>query len=426
MITKVKNLLKDNFIRGTIFLTAVNFVSSFLNYLVHPVLARNLSISQYGDFQALLSFLTLGGVVAGVLSVATTKEVSVLKAEQREGEIRYFQKQINSKLVMVGGLLFFVLALFSVLITDLFHISSIYAVIIVSLFFVYTLPLSVNRGILTGLQKFPSLSINTLLDPLSKFLMVLIFVSALGWGLLGASVALALSGLLPLAFSYYQIKRIGLSDYKHGDSNFFQIFKYSVLVLVFTSIIQLFYNLDMIFVKTVFSPEQAGLYGALLTVGRIIFFVGGAVPLVMFPVLAALVKEDGLRKYATLLKSLALMGSVMLPVVLVMVGWPEFVLKVLVGAKYLSMARYLPIFTLPMTLLTIVMVFTQYFLALSDKKSAFILVGGLAVEVCALSLYHNSISNIIWSLVFSFGFVLLALVFYVIVNYIRDRKMLNI
>ena len=52
MKLNLKDLIKDKFVLGTFFLTVANFGGAFLNYLVHPILTRRLSIAAYGDFHA--------------------------------------------------------------------------------------------------------------------------------------------------------------------------------------------------------------------------------------------------------------------------------------------------------------------------------------------------------------------------------------
>jgi O-antigen/teichoic acid export membrane protein len=193
------------------------------------------------------------------------------------------------------------------------------------------------------------------------------------------------------------------------------------MVLWFTVLAQFFYNFDMLFVKSFFAPEAAGLYGALLTVGRIIYFVGGVVPLVMFPVVANLKNDQSMRRYGVLAKSLALTAALAVPVYLVMYFWPEFVIRIIVGAKYLSIAPYLPGFGLVMLALTLVLILSNYFLALGRRGGLVVMTGAVLLEIILLNLFHGNLTQVIVTLGASFAAAALGLLFLVFFEY-RQAK----
>jgi O-antigen/teichoic acid export membrane protein len=180
----------------------------------------------------------------------------------------------------------------------------------------------------------------------------------------------------------------------------------------------------MLAVKSFFNPETAGLYGALLTIGRIIFFIGAAVPLVMFPVIASLKQDESLRKYQVLGKSLVLMTILAVPPVAFIALFPQLSIKIVVGAKYLSIAPYLPTFTIVILLLTLLTVLAQYFLALAKRRSLIILTAAAVAEIILLFIFHNNIWSIIYSLIFVFGAASLALLALVLSGYLKAKKKL--
>jgi O-antigen/teichoic acid export membrane protein len=244
-------------------------------------------------------------------------------------------------------------------------------------------------------------------------------------GLSGAAWALGLTSFLSFWLSFYQIKRLALPtapvDFHPSLRRFW---RYSLLVLWFMALSQFFYNFDMLFVKSFFSPEEAGFYGALLTIGRIIYFVGGAVPLVMFPVIANLKEDKSLRRYIVLGKSLALMSVLAVPAYLIIALWPEFIIKIIVGTKYLSIVPYLPGFALIMLGLTLVTVLSNYFLALANRRSLVILTFAALGEIILLNLFHNNLLQIIFSLGLVFAAAALGLLFLVGFEYNKAKHRL--
>ncbi|MDP2944308.1 MAG: oligosaccharide flippase family protein [bacterium] len=418
MKLNLKQLLQDKFIRGTFWLTAASFVGSFLAYLVHPILTRHLSIAEYGDFQALLSFITIIGIIGAVVTTVLTKEISLLNAERPE-EINALRRRASSRLLFVGLAVLALIIIFSGSLNNLFKISEPAVLIISSLSLLYIFLLVVNRATLTGVQAFPALSLSNLLDAVGRLSLVILLVVIFPWGLIGAAYSLSFASLAAFLISFWQIKKLKLPAAVAGfKPSLRTMWRYALLVLWFTALFQFFYNFDMLFVKSLFSPEEAGLYGALLTIGRIIFFVGGSIPLVMFPVLAGLQNDKSSRRYKVLGKSLLLMSGLTIPAYLIISLWPELIIRIIVGVKYLSIAPYLPGFALAMLFLTLLTVLSQYFLALAKRRGLVVLTLAALAEIILLTLWHDNISEIVRSLTMVFGGASLAS----IVLLIYERK----
>jgi len=355
-------------------------------------------VAEYGDFQALMSFISLLGIITTVISTTLIREFSVL-AEKNSEEMSALRRRAIKFLFLFGFCLFVLIAFGSHFFSQIFKISESFILMVASVGFLYGFPLVVNRAILTGLQKFPELSLNSFLDALSRFVLIVFFVAFLPYKLFGASIALGFSGLVSFCYSFWQIKKLNLPKEKTKSKvSLKKIWRYGSMVLWFTIVSQFFYNFDMLFVKKMFDPESAGLYGALLTIGRIVYFIGGAVPLVMFPVLAGLKDDISQRKFVVLAKSLGLLSVLAVPSALFLTLFPEFVIKVIVGAKYLQLAEYLPVFSWVMLLFTMVLVVSQYFLALSQKTGLIALSFGAVLELVLLSLFHANFWFIIMDL----------------------------
>ncbi|MEI7451816.1 MAG: oligosaccharide flippase family protein [Candidatus Falkowbacteria bacterium] len=421
LIAKVKTLWADNFLRGTMFLSVVNFFGAFLNYLVHPILARHLSVAQYGDYQALLSFITLLGLMAGVVSCVITREVSSMV--DRQDQIDVLRRKINYYLSGLGIIIFLLVLAAVPFLNTVFKVSHGAALAFASLFLLFFFPLTVNRAVLSGLQKFTALSGNTILDQISRLVLIVLLVIVWPLQIVGAGLALGLSSVPALAVGFWQIKKLQLpkGHYK-SPYDLRSLWRYGLLAILFSVLLQFFYNFDMLFVKAWFSPEEAGLYGALLTIGRIAYFIGGAVPMVMFPVVASFGPSEAMRKYKTLGKSLLLMALMMLPVAGVMIFWPSFVINFVVGAKYLSMAPYLPLFTAVIFLLTFMTVVGQYYLALARRSALYFLLSGAILEIICLGIFHDSLYHFIWALFIAFTINTLGLMVLLGYDYWHDKK----
>ncbi|MCX6794957.1 MAG: oligosaccharide flippase family protein [Candidatus Falkowbacteria bacterium] len=415
--------LSDKFIRGTFWLTAVSFISSAFNYFVHPILTRHLTIAEYGDFQALLSFATIIGIIGAVVATVLTKEISLLNTARPE-EINALRRRASSRLLFVGLAVLALIIIFSGPLNNLFKISEPAVLVISSLSLLYIFSLVVNRATLTGVQAFSALSLSNLLDAVGRLALVILLVVIFPWGLLGAAYSLSFASLAAFLISFWQIKKLKLPAAVAGfKPSLRTMWRYALLVLWFTALYQFFYNFDMLLVKSFFSPEEAGLYGALLTIGRIIYFVGGSIPLVMFPVLAGLQGDKSSRRYKVLGKSLLLMSGLTIPAYLIISLWPEFIIRIVVGVKYLSIAPYLPGFALVMLFLTLLMVLSQYFLALAKRRGLVVLTLAALGEIILLMFWHDNIFEIIRSLGLVFGGASLALIILLVSDFRRARAL---
>ena len=224
-------LLRDKFVRGAFFLTVANFGGAFLNYLVYPILSRHLSVPAYGDFQALLSFTVILGVLAAVVNTTLTKEMSVLAAE-RAGEMNALRHRAIRKFSFLGAAMFVAIVVFILPLNALFHISESNILIIASISFLYAFPLYVNQAVLSAQQNFFALAINNFLGAFSRLFFIILFVAVWPFGLNGAAWALGIAGLAALSLSFYQIKKLKLPTAPHDfQPRLRRFWRYSFLVL---------------------------------------------------------------------------------------------------------------------------------------------------------------------------------------------------
>jgi len=418
MKLSLKKIWQDNFSRGTLILTVVSIGGAALNYLVHPILTRRLSVTEYGDFQALLSFVTILVFVGAVIQTTLTKEIALLK-DTNEGAISILSKRVTRTLWLVGVVVFIVVAFSAPSLTHFFNINSQFGIILVSAILMYLAPLLVNRAILTGLQRFSDLSLSTFLEPAFRLLLIVLLVIVWPLRLTGAAIALGGTSLLAFIISYFQIKKLNLARSTNNPSFFKPVVSYGLLVLWFTVLTQFFFNFDILFVKANFDAQSAGLYGALLTIGRIIFFIGSAIPLAMFPVIANLKKDTSLKKFKVFVQAMGFSLILTVPIASFIAFFPELTIRIIVGAKYLSMASYLPLMTVVFFLETILIVVGQYFLALSRRLSLVYLSFGVLAEIIFLIYFHHTIPEIIFTLIFIFGILDILLFILFIKDYQR-------
>jgi O-antigen/teichoic acid export membrane protein len=133
-------------------------------------------------------------------------------------------------------------------------------------------------------------------------------------------------------------------------------------------------------------PDEAGLYGALFIVAKTIFFAGGILGSVLFSMSAEEHDRNGGVKKDSKLFHHALFLSVLF--VIASVGFfalfPEFVLRIFFGSRYLAGASLLGWFALGSGLYVLVNFFQQYLLSVHRTRVvwgtlAFSILGAIAM-----------------------------------------------
>jgi O-antigen/teichoic acid export membrane protein len=246
---------------------------------------------------------------------------------------------------------------------------------------------------LQGMQRFWALSGNMLLGSGARLLSGLLLVW-LGWGVSGALVASTLAGSLAfigamwiLRPMWQRINRPGLSSgqgvLQYATAAFWGVLTFTVLT-----------NVDVILVKHFFSPEDAGFYSTASTLGRIVLYLPTAVSIVLFPKAAErhAREEDssGLGR-----RSLLLAVLLCLPVVISYFAFPQFILRLLFGTRYLPSASIVGPLGLVMFLFAMVSLILQYYLSIRDQRFVIVVGLGAAGAVIGLYAFHESLSQVL-------------------------------
>jgi O-antigen/teichoic acid export membrane protein len=156
-----------------------------------------------------------------------------------------------------------------------------------------------------------------------------------------------------------------------------------------------FVSSDVILVKHFFSAKDAGLYGGLSLVGKVIFYFTIPVPVVMFPLL---VRRHTLNQSYKKLFYMALL-LVTIPSIFISGFYflfPEFTINIFLGGRdYLQIAPYLGIYGIFLTIYSINNTFLNYFLSIGKTKSAFIVLFFAVLQILGIWLFHESFTQVI-------------------------------
>src|SRR3989339_1037714 len=172
----ILDIFKNRLVRNSAALFAGSMFCAFGNYFYHLIMARMLSVQVYGELESLIALLYIISVPAGTLMMIVTKYVAQYQAEGSLNKVYTLFTSVTRRLLLVSAAGFAAIVILSGYVADFLHLSSTVPVLILALIFIIAIFLSYSRGVLNGLQKFSSTSLNMVIEVISKVALSLAFV----------------------------------------------------------------------------------------------------------------------------------------------------------------------------------------------------------------------------------------------------------
>ncbi len=310
---------KGGFLFLGIVSNACAVLSMGISYLFNILMARSLSLSDFGLLGVAIAYYTILIIPTGSLSTILTREFSKLQKAGKQQEIAFLARKYAKKALLYSGLVTLLV------ITAALALSKPEVAIIVFLVPIGYAAIPLN-SILQSSERIVALSILGLAGAVLKLVFGLAVV-ALGFGLFGAAGAISTSGLLIIATTYLILKD-SLSKTARFKLGLRKALSLTTAILVIQG---LFLYADLFAVQNFLGNGQTGLYNVAETTAKITYFLTGAVILVLLPKMAKLDFTKDKRKIAMLL----LGGTAfLLPPALVLIGFPREIVLFFYGDKF--------------------------------------------------------------------------------------------
>ncbi|MFC1711112.1 oligosaccharide flippase family protein [Patescibacteria group bacterium] len=411
MVNKIKSLLQNYLIKGSLIILIGNLLASVINYLYHLFIGKLLSPSQYGILASFISLSYFTGVFGGALSLAIVNLISPLKNSLVLPAVKSVEK-IFLKISLTAWI---VALLLYPLIKEFLHLQSfgIYFVFSWQIFFSFLI--IIYQATLQAKLKFFKFSILGIWSAVLRICLAVFFVF-LGFQAAGAlgGIVFSLLGTIILGrfFIYKQWQNKStktLKKFKFQND----FWKYSGLTLLTNTALISIYSSDVLLARYFFSSFKSGIYAATSVLGKIIFFASSSLILVAFPLFIKY-KNDNKKLKKIFAYSLFIVlligtiGSIVYKLV------PEFIINSLYNQSYIEAVSLLPSFALFISLAAVLTLIIHFLLAKESKLS---LVVASLTALCQLILNlinHPTLMSLIINSTLSMIFGLLLGVFSVI------------
>lgn len=371
-------------------------IANVAGYLFNLFLARLLGPSDYGTLASLFALAALATTPGAAIVPVAIKYVADLKQTGDNRALRSFIGYLTVRIVILGAA-FLILALsLNNLIAQFLNINNPLLVFTIMVFSSMMFLTTINRGFLQGLQRFGQYSTNVAVEAIVK-LIVGVGLAYLGLRVFGALMGPVIGITAAYLLSGYNLREIIRSP-KSTNFKIQGLKKYGAYSLVVVIFSTLLINSDVILVKHFFPAYEAGLFSSLSTAAKILLFLSTPIVATMFPMIANLVAQKK-KHWRLLLGSLALVLATTVAILAVYIVAPKFVLRILFGSAFTSVAPYLAYYAVGVMFYSLSQVMIQYYLSIKQRVFIFPLVAATVLEVALIWGFHNNFQQVISAIV---------------------------
>ncbi len=376
---------------GSVLMIGGSMGVNVLNYVYHLIMGRLLGPSEYGVLASVYSILYIVSIVPQSASVTIVKFISSAPDQKSRNHIYHRINILVRKVSIVGSVILLLLLPF---LQRFLNIQSIWPVVWIIPVYYFSIVTIANQATLQGVLSFLGVVTTNFLSSFVKLALGVILV-LIGWAAGGAVFAVGAG----VAFSFFLSKQFikGYIQEPGSDENEFEIakfIKYSgpviVQALAFTSL----FTVDLILVKHFFPDHDAGLYAALSTLGKVIFFAASPVTAVMFPLVARR-KSQKQSGRDIFLFSLAVTAVLSFGIAIVYELFPEVTIRLLYGQKYISAANNLVWMGFFIATYTVCQQLVNFFLSVDWVKIVLLPLAAAITQIILIYFFHDSILTVI-------------------------------
>jgi O-antigen/teichoic acid export membrane protein len=403
---KYFSFLANPLFSGSAVMIIGSTIANFLGYVYHLILGRLLGPANYGELAAILSLTGLISALFGFMGVVIVKFISSAQGHEINSYIAWFTK----KAIILGALIFGLTLVVIPFLSQFLHISAKILLLVPVFLFFFVVGFA-YKSFLQGIIKFKEMVIATNVEMGTRVLLA-VFLVSLGFSVFGATLGILLSAVIGFIIAKLYVGKLNhegtIRNFNPGRT----VLTYALPTLLVGIASNSLYSTDVLLVKHFFAPGEAGIYAALSTLGKIIFFGAAPVSVVMFPMVS---KNHSLGKSTKkiFLLSVLLTGAICAGVLFIYLVFPNLAIGLLYGEKFLSASSHLALFGLFMSIFTIDQLIVSFYLSQGKTRtvSYLILLAAIA-QAIGIWFFHGTLGQVISVSMVSVSLLLLSLLIY--------------
>lgn len=397
--SKKTSELKSRFNKNVISKLSFLIIAAIASYAFYFLMARMLSIEDYGLLYSLIALTYLFTVPHETIRTVIARYTVDLATKKKYGKIKYFFITSVKKIFMYSLIAFFVFLALLPLLTKFLRASLAELIIIgSSLLIAFLLP--IIWGLLQGLQKFGHLGMNNSIEGIAKLAIAATLV-LIGLGVSGALISMPLSMLIAFFAGFWPLKKIINAKTEKFKEK--KIIRYSLAAFIIFLFFVAMYSIDVIIARYFFSEKLSGLYSGASLISKFILFISITITRVMFSAVAeqsekSATIEEKHKKGRTILIHAGIYVLILTGILLLIsIFAPQLIINIVLGSKYLEIAPILKYMIIAMGFLSLSSLIIFYNLSIDWNKrlTARILGTFLFLLIALLIVFHNSIMQFV-------------------------------
>ncbi|MFA4931118.1 MAG: oligosaccharide flippase family protein [Patescibacteria group bacterium] len=356
-------------------------------------MGRILSPAEYGTLGALLSIYI---IISTPLSAVQTTAAKLFAQYQTQTEkIKQIYAQLNKYLALISLVSFILFFIFLLFAFNFFNLESRVGLIILAFSLLFMFKLSWNRGVMQGLLNFTDLSVSFAFEGLIKLVvgvgLGVLFLRA-DYTVFSITFSLLIAYLLSLSY-VKKIHALAPPTISTVDINYRELLIEALRMIIGMLGVMFFVSIDVIMAKKYLSADAAGLYTALSTLGKIVFFAPTSIAQVMFPYTSR--EKNKITRLALMKNALLMVIGIVGVITLVYFIFPQPIFNLLFGSKYAGINNLLGIIGIAIGVVSIVQLIINYLLSQPGWQFAWALFVAVIFQSTAYTIWHADVGQMV-------------------------------
>jgi stage V sporulation protein B len=348
-------MFTSTILRKTLVVFIISILSGLLGYIIRLVLARNLTLSDFGLFYSVMTiFVFLSYFIDMGIGFSLSRKIVEFNIKKKYSKINnlissVFYVQILITVFITGILLLFL----NFLSQNYFHT---YAndMLIIGLFWMLFMPLiSVYNSVFVGFKKPEYYALFEFLKSLFILLFIFVFLY-LGYFRLSASLAHFFSMLLLCILFFFIVKNIfpklSFLKFKFDKNSCVDVFKFGLKIGLSNFIWVIIVQLDIFVITYFMTVTDVGIYQIAITISYLLLYIVTSLTSVIYPFFNELYFKDKKEDLANLLRALyKYIAIFQIPFIVFFIIYSKELILLLFTSKYSgasSSLQVLVIFTI--------------------------------------------------------------------------------
>ncbi len=420
MLKKIKSIIFHPFFTSSALMVLGSNFANFLAFVYHLVIGRLLGPVHYGELAAVISLATMFSAIFTFLSTIVIKFASSAKSKTEEN---YIFSWFTQKSFLIALTLFVATLILSPIFSKFLHIE-LKSILIVPFFLFFSLLSLVFRAFLQGLLKFYEMVLSLNAELLLRLILGVLFVY-LGFSVFGAVLGIVISGTAGFFITFYFLKNYKIFLKNNKINIHKEILAYSLPAFLFSLTSTSFLTTDILLAKHFISPQDAGIYASLSTLGKIILYATVPIGAVMFPMVSKRFSK-GQKYLKVFLLSLFLTLVASMLILLFYQFFPDVAIKTLYGNGFLAGEKYLIWFGFFAAFYSLANLICSFYLSIGKVKIVILPIIFSIFQIAGIVFIHDSILSIIRVSLVSATLLLISLLIYLVYeNYFRHETRLD-